>query len=48
MPRRSHKPPSDPSQAAKSILEQATGAADCVKPNENDPAEVFALGRRAV
>ncbi|PZR58863.1 MAG: hypothetical protein DLM50_02715 [Candidatus Meridianibacter frigidus] len=45
MPKRSRKPPSDPILAAKSILEQVTGATDRVVPDEKDPAAV-ALGRR--
>lgn len=43
MPKRSRKPPSDPAQAAKSILDQITG--DAEKQPEKDPAAV-ALGRR--
>lgn len=39
------KPPSDPILSAKSILDQVTGEADCLKPAEKDPAAV-ALGRR--
>jgi hypothetical protein len=46
MPKRSRKPPSDPILAAKSILDQVTGATEHrVEPNEKNPAAV-ALGRR--
>jgi len=45
MPKRSRKPPKDPILAAKSILEQATGESDPIKPEDKDPAAV-ALGRR--
>lgn len=45
MPKRSRKPPSDPILAARSILDQVTGAADRVEPEGKDPAAV-ALGRR--
>jgi len=45
MPKRSRKPPKDPIQAAKSILDQVTGAQPRVEPVEKDPAAV-ALGRR--
>jgi hypothetical protein len=43
MPKRSRKPPSDPIVAAKSILDQITGASE--KPPEKNPAAVE-LGRR--
>ena len=45
MPKRSRKPPKDPAQAAKSILDQITGDVDRVDAPEKDPAAV-ALGRR--
>ena len=45
MPNRSGRPPSDPSQAAKSILGQITGEEERIEPEGKDPAAV-ALGRR--
>lgn len=45
MPNRSRKPPADPAQAAKSILNQLTGDADRIEAPAKDPAAV-ALGRR--
>ena len=45
MPNRSRKPPKDPAQAAKSILDQVTGEAERIAAPEKDPAAV-ALGRR--
>jgi hypothetical protein len=45
MPKRSRKPPSDPILAAKSVLDQITGAAEKMLPPEKDAAAV-SLGRR--
>jgi len=45
MPKRSRKPPSDPSLAAKSILDQITGETEKAPPRGKDPAAV-SLGRR--
>lgn len=45
MPKRSRKPPSDPILAAKSVLDQITGATEKLLPPEKDAAAV-ALGRR--
>lgn len=45
MPKRSRKPPSDPIQAAHSILAQITGEESRVVPDVKDPAAV-ALGRK--
>lgn len=45
MPKRSRKPPSDPIQAAHSILAQLTGEEPRIEPEEKNPAAV-ALGRR--
>jgi hypothetical protein len=45
MPKRSRKPPSDPIQAARSILAQIVGDEPKLEPEEKDPAAVL-LGRR--
>jgi hypothetical protein len=45
MPKRSRKPPSDPIQAARSILAQIIGDEPKLEHEEKDPAAV-ALGRR--
>jgi hypothetical protein len=45
MPKRSRRPPSDPILAAKSILEQITGEAPRIIPEEKNAAAVE-LGRK--
>lgn len=45
MPNRSRKPPSDPILAAKSVLDQITGATEKLLPPKKDEAAV-SLGRR--